>query len=61
MLWRSYKTVSVKSKATGVWSVKTRVKKAGTFRVRATAVGGIVGPYHEYSSAVSGWRRFKVR
>jgi hypothetical protein len=59
--WRSYKTVSVKSKATGAWSVRTRVKKKGTFRVRATVVGGIVDPYHEYSSGISRWRGFKVR
>ncbi len=60
-VWRSYKTVSVKSKTTGAWSVRTRVKKKGTFRVRATIVGGIVDPYHEYSSGISRWRGFKVR
>lgn len=59
--WRAYKTVTAKSGSTGTWIKKTRIKRKGLFRVRATI--GVTTPdvLHEYSAATSRWRRFRVR
>lgn len=54
--WRSYKSFSAPiADGAATWSARARIKRAGTYRIRARHADG------DHSGAFSGYRTFRVR